>query len=85
MGSTVMASGHRALVLVALWGVLCMAAGCASHQHQAAEIDESTSIERPARPLSEEQSLSDRIGEVGIVLLVIAVTVGGILIPLLLL
>lgn len=85
MGSTVMAAGHKVLVFVALWGVLGLAAGCASHQREAAQIDETTSIERPAVPLSDEQTLADRIGEVGIVLLVIAVTVGGILLPLLLL
>ena len=85
MSSIVMAFGHKAFVLMALCSVLWLAAGCASRPHQAAEIDDTSSIERPAVPLGEEQTLSDRFGEMGIVLLVIAVAVGGILIPILLL
>jgi hypothetical protein len=74
-----------AVVFVALCGGLLAASGCASQQRQAAAIDEDASIERPAMPLDEETGLADRIGEVGVVLLIIAVTVGGILVPLLLL
>ena len=73
------------VVVVALGGGLLATSGCANRQHQPAAIDDDTSIERPATPLDEETSWTDRIGEVGIVLLIVAVTVGGILIPILLL
>jgi hypothetical protein len=74
------------VLLLALCGTLFLAAGCTARQHQPApDEEEETSIERPAVPLSEETSLSDRIGEVGVVLLVIGVAIGLILIPILLL
>jgi ABC-type Fe3+ transport system permease subunit len=76
---------RMAVVLMAVCSVLVLAAGCASHQRQATTIEEETSSERPARPLSEEESLADRAGEIGVVLLVVLVTVGGILVPILLL
>jgi len=71
------------VVLLGLGGGLLLGAGCAERQPQF--IDSDTSIERPARPVSEEEGLSDRIGEVGVVLLVVAIAVGVILIPILLL
>ena len=73
-----------AFLLLALCGALCFGTGCASRQRQAAEIDDDRSIERPAVPLSEEEGLADRIGEVGVVLLVVGVAIGLILIPILL-
>jgi hypothetical protein len=73
------------VLLLALSGVLFLGGGCASRQRQPAEVDESTTVERPAVPLSEEQGLADRIGEVGVVILVVGVTIGLILIPILLL
>jgi hypothetical protein len=78
-----MQSWQMACVLTALSAVLVVGAGCASRQQQPAPIQEPAGIERPAQPLSEEESLSDRIGEVGIVILVIGVTVGLIVVPLL--
>ncbi len=71
--------------LTALAAILVVEAGCASRQGQTTSIEEPASIERPAQPLGEEETLYDRIGEVGIVLLVVAVTVGVIVVPLLLL
>jgi len=41
-------------------------------------------MERPARPLEEEETVSDKIGEVGVVLLVVGTVAAGIAIPLLL-
>jgi hypothetical protein len=76
---------RMACVLIALCGALFAGAGCASHQATPETEEESTSIERPAVPLEEEETLTDRIGQVGVVILVLAVTIGGILLPILLL
>ena len=73
-----------ALGFVALCVTLFLAPGCATHQPQGSSIEE-PSIERPAVPLGEEESFWDHAGEVGIVLLVIGIAVGGILVPILLL
>lgn len=64
---------------------LFLGSGCAARQSQPATSAVAPSIERPARPLGEEETLADQIGQVGVVLLVIGVTVGGILLPVLLL
>lgn len=73
-----------AVLLLALSGVLFLGGGCASRQREPAQIEDDTSIERPAVPLGEEEGLTDRIGQVGVVLLVVGVTIGLILIPILL-
>jgi hypothetical protein len=72
------------LIALALCASLALASGCASRQRYPTTDESEESIERPAQPLSEEEGLADRIGEVGIVILVVAVTVGLILIPILL-
>jgi hypothetical protein len=46
---------------------------------------ERESIERPARPIEDESTFTDRIGQVGVVLLIVGVTLAGILVPILLL
>ena len=74
-----------ALGLVALCAMLFLSPGCATHQPQGSSIEEPTSIERPAVPLDEEEGFWDHAGEVGIVILVIGIAVGGILVPILLL
>jgi hypothetical protein len=75
-----------AFLLLALSGALFLGGGCAARQHEPVPAEEEeTSIERPAVPLSEETSWTDRIGEVGVVLLVVGVAVGLILLPILLL
>ena len=79
------------MLLWALSGVLFVSGGCASHQRQPTrvqqvdQVDDDSSIERPAVPLGEETGLVDRIGEVGVVLLVVGIAIGLILIPILLL
>lgn len=73
------------LVLLTLSAMLTLASGCAARSSESTSMEEPAGIERPAQPLEEEEGLADRIGEVGIVLLVVVVTVGGILVPLLLL
>jgi hypothetical protein len=80
-----LAAARWAVLLLALTGTLFVGAGCATRQHETVPPEEETSIERPAVPLSEEESLTDRIGEVGVVLLVVGVAIGLILIPILLL
>jgi hypothetical protein len=72
------------LIALALCASLALASGCASRQPYPTSDDSDESIERPARPLSDEEGLTDRIGEVGIVILLVVVTVGLILIPFLL-
>jgi hypothetical protein len=47
--------------------------------------EERQSIERPARGINEETSIMNHIGQVGVVLLVVGITLAGILIPVLLL
>jgi len=79
-----MSSCRTTLVLLTLSALLMLVTGCASRQAETTSVEEPAGIERPAEPLEEETTLSDQIGEVGIVLLVVAVTIGGILIPLLL-
>ena len=74
-----------AVLLLALSAVLFLGAGCAARQHESVSSEEETSIERPAVPLTEEEGVADRIGQVGIVLLVVGVAIGLILLPILLL
>ena len=78
-----MQSWQMAYTLAALSLVLLIEAGCASRQRSTTPIEEPAGIERPARSLEEEESLFDRIGEVGVVLLVVGVTIGLIVVPLL--
>jgi hypothetical protein len=73
------------LTVLALTLCVALASGCAMRQRYPTTEESEESIERPARSLDEEEGLADRIGEVGIVILVVVVTVGIILIPLLLL
>ena len=54
-------------------------------QRPPSAVEDEAGIERPAQPLSEEETLADRIGQVGVVILIVVVTVGGILVPILLL
>ena len=79
-----MRTWRMAVVLVMLSGLLLGASGCASEQPWSGSDDTVESQERPARPLSEEESLSDKIGEVGVVLLVVGGVAAGIVLPLLL-
>ena len=74
---------RMAYVLVCFAGALFLAPGCAT-QYRPGPGDHSR-MERPAHPLEEEESLSDKVGEVGVVVLIVVVTVGGILIPIILL
>jgi len=74
-----------AVLLLAFSGVVFLNSGCTARQHEPTHVEEDSDIERPAVPLSEEEGLTDRIGEVGVVILVIGVTLGLILIPILLL
>ena len=74
-----------AVLLLAFSGLLFVNGGCASHQPQPTHVEDDSGIERPAVPLEEEEGLTDRIGEVGVVILVVGITLGLILIPILLL
>ncbi len=76
-------SWQTMIVLVALSGCLMFAPGCASEQHFAGD-DEIVGIERPAVPIDDEESLGDKIGEVGVVLLVVGGVLAGIALPFLL-
>jgi len=71
------------VVLMAVSLSIVVGSGCAGRQPHGASIEDRTSIERPARPLSDEEGLADKIGEIGIVLLVVGIAVGGILVPIL--
>ncbi len=79
-----MSHGWRmACVLACLAGALFLAPGCATQQRPGP--GDHSRVERPAHPLEEEEGLSDKIGQVGVVVLIVVVTVGGILIPIILL
>jgi uncharacterized membrane protein YidH (DUF202 family) len=69
-------------VLLALAGTLLLGIGCASRQ-QEPTVDH-RGFERPARALSEEESVVDRAGQVAVVIVVIAVVAGLIALPILL-
>jgi hypothetical protein len=72
---------QRTFVLVAVMALLMVAGGCASRQRDQYETEDWRSIERPAAPLEQEESLSDKIGEAGVVVLVMVVVIGAILVP----
>jgi hypothetical protein len=76
---------QAAIVIMALSGLLLVAPGCASEQRSYGRDDNIESIERPAQPLEDEESFADKIGEVGVVLLLVGTVAAGILVPLLLL
>ena len=78
-------SWQSLILLLVLTSSLSWGVGCAGRDHYGGGIEDSTSIERPAVPLSEEESLADKAGEVGVVVLMVVVAVGGILLPILLL
>ena len=67
------------LLLLILLNGSALLAGCGSMHHDT--IDEPVSMARPAQSLSEEETWADRAGEVAIVVLIVAGTVGGILLP----
>lgn len=72
-------------VIVLLWGTLLFAPGCASRQPEPKPFHTPQSIERPATSLEDETSPADRAGEIAVVLLVVAVTIAGIVVPIILL
>ena len=75
-----MRSWHLLCVLTLLCGTLLAGAGCASRQKEATSVDY-RGIERPARPLSEEDSTTWKVGEVAVVVLAIAVAGALIALP----
>lgn len=74
-----------AWMVVLLWGVLAFAPGCASRQPEPKPFRTPVSIERPAKSLEDETTTVDRAGEIAVVLLVVAVTIAGIVVPIILL
>jgi hypothetical protein len=66
-----------ALVLI----LLVQAAGCAGRDRHPAPIQQPASMERPARPIGEEQSFTDKMGEVGVAILVVGVAIVLIALP----
>jgi hypothetical protein len=79
------------LIVLALLGAFACGSsisGCSTRpmmtQEEQQANRERESIERPARPIDEETSLADRIGQVGVVILVVGITLAGILVPILL-
>ena len=76
---------QTAIMLGMFCGLLLVAPGCASERHAPGRGASQDSIERPARGLDEEQSFGDKLGEFGVVLLVVGSVAAGIILPLLLL
>lgn len=79
-----MRSWRAAILLLVLSGFLLGAPGCASEQRYASDDSIDESIERPAVPLEEEETLSDKVGEVGVVSLILGMVAAGIALPFLL-
>ncbi len=75
---------HSLVVIALLWFGVAMFAGCSGSQHPTS-YSSPTGIERPARPIEEEESIGDKAGHVGVVLLVVGSVLAGVLVPLLLL
>jgi hypothetical protein len=71
-----MRSWHLVCLLAVLSATLFLASGCASSKKPEPATVDYRGIERPARPVGEEESVSDRMGQVGVVLLVVLVTAG---------
>jgi hypothetical protein len=68
-------------VTIALLGVLSVLGSCAA-QPRYNTMPEDDTLDRP---LSEDESLADKAGQVGVVGVVVGVVVGGILLPIFLL
>jgi len=75
----------RLLPLLVILLSLLANTGCASRDPYSSRVEQRSSIERPARTIEEETEWYDHIGQVGVVLLVVGLAVGGILVPLFLL
>ena len=73
------------VVFMALGSGLVLPSGCASRQQDVVMMEEPMPIERPAEPLEDEESFADKVGQVGVVILLLGVTVGLALLPFLLL
>jgi hypothetical protein len=79
------------LLILMLFGTVTLgftASGCSTRpmmtpQEQQANR-ERDSIERPAHAIDDETSVSDRMGQVGVVILVVGITLAGIILPILL-
>ncbi|MCK6555537.1 hypothetical protein L6Q96_13310 [Candidatus Binatia bacterium] len=76
---------HWVWTVLLLWGALMFAPACASRQPEPKPFRTPQSIERPAKSLTDESSTADRAGEIAVVILVVAVTVAGIVVPIILL
>lgn len=68
-------------VFLAFVGMTLVETGCATQRPRERQLEQPASIERPARPIYAEDDWTDKVGEVGVVLLVLVVAVGAILIP----
>jgi hypothetical protein len=71
---------HVFCVLAALCGALVLNSGCASKLPEPTQVDY-RGIERPAQPLEEEDSTTEHVGEVVIVILAVAVAAALIALP----
>jgi hypothetical protein len=69
-------------VVIALTAVLSVLGSCAAHPRYNTMPEDDT---LEAQPLSEDESLADKAGEVGVVGLAVGIIVGGILLPIFLL
>ncbi len=77
---------QRLFPMIALMLLMVSVPACSSRQQHAPAIYEPAgSIERPAKDLSEEKSTTDRAEEIATVILVLSITIGLILLPILLL
>jgi hypothetical protein len=75
-----MRSWHLMLVLAALCSALFLGAGCSSRQPEPSTADY-RGIERPARPVLEEDSSTETAGEIAVVILAVAVAGALIALP----
>ncbi|HEX7409829.1 MAG TPA: hypothetical protein VF515_19545 [Candidatus Binatia bacterium] len=75
---------RKACLVVVLLAGLTVLGACTARQPRPTAAEKRAAIERSA-PLPEEAGVGDQIGQVGVAVLLVVVTVGGILLPILLL
>jgi len=77
---------RKACCVLGLFACLLTIASCTARQPTPTSTEGQASIEEPAQPLPAEGSVADVIGQVGVAVMMVIVTVGRVvLLPLLLL
>jgi hypothetical protein len=76
---------RQACCVLGLFACLFTIASCTARQPTPGYAEGQASIEESTQPSSAGDSVADRIGQVGVAVLMVIVAVGGVVLPLLLL